>query len=1018
MKSMMKKTTVREIKNSLGRYLAILAIVALGVGFFAGLKVSRSAMVETGNEYWNSNYFYDFQLLSSIGFEQEDVEHIEDLLIKDGESIGMNVEAGISFDFLYLDESGSESAMKAYDIPVNINQVVLVEGRMPNAPNECLMDSNAVGTGIGDIIRFSENNEEETIENFIYEEYTVVGRIQSPRYVNIERGSTALGGGSISGFIFFPREGLHSEYYTEIMISYHHNYKIYSEQYDLFIEEREKLLEDTTETVVLARYDNLIAEANKELADAEVELADKKGEAEDELAEAKADLEDGKLEIEDGKLEIEEGLQEVKEGKVELVNNLANLTSGQQEIEDGKAQIVAALDTIKIQKMQLIEALPYQPDIADQITMIEIQETQLLSQLEALKLQEIEIVNGLAEIELAEEKLAKIDIELVEAEEELVEAQETLEEGIQEYDAAALEFNDEIANANEEIADVKVELAEQEQPDSYVLDRNANIGYVSFENDTNIIEAIAGVFPIFFFMVATLVCITTMNRMVEDQRTQIGILKALGYSKVAIMSKYLFYSGSASLIGCIGGFLIGSYLFPYIIWEVYGIMYGFKQDIIFVFDTPLALISLIVALVCTLGSTYFSCRAELNSVSAELIRPKAPKNGKRIFLEKFGLIWKPLPFLHKVAIRNVFRYKRRFIMMVLGISGCSALLVTGYGIKDSIQDVINQQYDEIQMYDMSIVFDEELTPQEKENFEASVAETVEGTFYVREEGVDIEGNDVAHAVTMIIPENTQELTDFLDLHTNKKTAVPFPEKGEVLITEKMSQKLGVIVGETISIVDADREEMKVNVSGIVENYVSNYIYLLPETYIELMGEDVDFETAYLLINEGLDYHQVSAQLLNLENVSRVTSNDSMRERFTTMLDSLDYIVLLVIVCAAALAFIVLYNLTNINITERIREIATIKVLGFYPSETASYVFRENIVLTAIGSLVGLVMGYFLHQFVMYNIDITAMTFDVRIFPKSYFYSFLLTFGFGILVNCFMLIKLNRINMAESLKSIE
>ena len=540
---------------------------------------------------------------------------------------------------------------------------------------------------------------------------------------------------------------------------------------------------------------------------------------------------------------------------------------------------------------------------------------------------------------------------------------------------------------------------------------------VIIDDEPIIVEGISNVFPIFFFLVAALVCITTMTRMVEEQRTQIGILKALGYSEGTIMGKYLFYSGSAAVLGCGIGFLLGSYIFPVVIWSAYRIMYRLG-DIRIILDWKLGLISLIVSILCSMGTTIATCRYELTSVAAELMRPKAPKSGKRIILERIPFLWNRMKFLRKVSARNIFRYKQRFYMMVFGIGGCTALLLTGFGIKDSIKSITYNQFDEIQINDMSVVFNDPWYEMDNSDFEEIMAENAERYTLVFEESTDLTKGDKSKSLTLVIPEKAEDISSFLNLHTTRDVPIAFPGKGEVVLTEKLADKCGAGIGDMVTLQDDDMNTLELKVSGISENYVYNYAYISPETWTEQIGSAPEYKSAYINVKEEKDVHSVSAAVMNCDGVASVTVNDDMKVRFSSMMKSLDYVVLLIIGCAGSLAFIVLYNLTNINITERLREIATIKVLGFYRRETASYVFRENLVLTGIGAGVGLIMGRYLHQFVMYNIDIDMIAFDVHIAPLSVLYSIVLTFVFAGIVDWAMNKKLDGINMAESMKSVE
>lgn len=976
MKSMMKKTTIREIKHSFGRYLAIFAIVALGVGLFSGLKVTKEAMVYSVDQYLKETEFYDLRLLSTLGFEAEDVEAFAE------EENVKAVEGAISVDVLYINQDGNEATVKVHSITNDVNKLVLKSGRMPENAAECVVDSNLyTEADIGTTITFSDNNLEDTKDLFHQMEYTIVGIVQSPYYMNFERGNTSIGNGKIAGFLYLQEAAFDCEYYTEIFVRLNQDFQIYSKESDDFMDQAEDTWEPICEERVYKRYEEILGDANAELEDAKKELSDKKEDGEKELADALKEIQDGEQEISDGE-------EEISKNQRNIDSKRSQLNSQEKELEEQKEAIALQIQQIGVETPQLAAANQ--------------QIEEALSQIAAGKAQ----LNG-AQNTLDEKR------------EELEKAREELAEGKADYEDAQAEFDEKIAEAEEKIKDAEEELSKIEEPDYYVLTRDANIGYVCFESDSSIVEGIANVFPMFFFLVAALVCITTMNRMVEEQRTQIGVLKALGYGEGAIMEKYMFYSGSGAISGCILGFFAGTYLFPLVIWTSYNIMYN-ACEISYVFDGRILVISLVVSLLCSIGTTWLSCRYELFSVAAELMRPKAPRAGKRILLERIPFLWSGLKFLHKVSIRNLFRYKKRFFMMVVGISGCTALLVTGFGIKDSIADVAIQQFEEIQIFQMSASLKDEMENETEEDDSLNkVLETwSKGYCQIHESSMDMVGADKIKAVNLVIAKEEEQLGEYVSLHSTKNEAVPYPKKDEIIISNNLADLFQLKVGDSITLRDDEYKEIKVKVSGIFENYVYNYVYINKETYKEYYGSEPEYKTLYINVKEGKDTHKAAAVLMDHEQVSAVTINGDIMERFSTMMESLNYIVLLVIVCAGLLAFIVLYNLTNINITERIREIATVKVLGFYRNETASYVFRENIVLTAIGALLGLGLGKLLHAFVMSQIQIDMVSFDVHVKPVSYGYSLLFTFGFTFIVNLFMSYKLEKINMAESLKSVD
>lgn len=838
MKSAMKKTSLREIRHSLGRYLAIFFIVALGVIMFAGLRVCREDMVATADKYFKQTSFYDYRALSTLGFDMGDAEQLV------GENGVLYAQGGISQAVIELLADGRECVVATYSLLDNINRPELIEGRMPENDRECVVDSKHYGSEyIGREFVVSDSNTDDVKDAFTYNTYTIVGIVQSPLYLNFERGTAPVGNGNVTSFAYFMRGAYTAEYDNEIYVRMDSGYEAYSDEYNSYIDEHTDALKDAVQSIADKRYERLYSEAYDKIKDAG--------------------------------------------------NNAGS---------------------------------------------------ELLSSEGGL--------NGLKE------------------------------------------------------------------PVVYVLGRDSNVGYASFDNDSNIVNQVAAVFPIFFFAVAALVCMTTMTRMVEDERTQIGVLKALGYSDGAVMAKYMFYSGSAAVGGAVFGYVVGNLLFPKVIWIGYNMLYDFA-GLTYVWDIKIGVISIVAAVLCSMGATYFSCAAQFHSSPATLIRPKAPKSGKRILLERAGFIWRRLGFLRKVSIRNVFRYKKRFIMMIMGIGGCSALVVTALGLRDSFSDIVSAQFREIAVYDMSVTLGNPADAAEREALGETFDEYFDSYAFLNSSTMDIESAGAKKSANVIIAENADELSEqyhFLSLKGGDR--LQYPSEGEIVLTKRLAKNLGVKKGDTLTLTDDNLNTMTVTVSAVCKNYVFNYAFIAKETYIEAEGGEPEYRTVYASIKDGLDAHQTVAGLLLMDEVSSAYANADTEEQFNSMISSINYVVIMVIVLAAALAFVVLYNLTNINITERIREIATIKVLGFYSWETASYVFRENFILTGIGAVLGLGLGKLLHVFIMNCINVEAVSFDSRITWVSYVLSVVLTFIFAVIVNLFMLLKLNKINMAESLKSVE
>ncbi len=1000
MKSMMKKTTLREIRESLGRYLAIMAIVALGVGLFAGLKITKTVMVGSADAFWQAQQLYDYRLVSTLGFEEEDVQALAQ------KADVRAVQGAMEADVLYTDEQGNDKVLKAHSILENINMLETVAGRLPESDTECVVDDHLYGEEvIGSKIVLSGDNDQDDLDSFRYTEYTIVGTVRSPLYVQFERGTTSLGNGSVSGFVYLLPEGFATDYYTDIYVKFEEDAQVYSDEYDAYMDEREAQWETYCEEQGERRYQSIMTEAEEELADAEQELADEKAEAKVELADAKQELADAGTEITDGEKKLEDGERELADNKEVIAQKERELADARAALEAQEAELASQEEALAGMMQGQAAGMQYQmpADMARQ-------------QLEAGKAQ---IEEGEAELRKARGQIRDAGEEIEESRQELADARQEVEDGWQEYNDAKAEFDEKIADAEQKLADARAEIADIEKPDTYVLGRETNTGYVCFESDSSIVEGIANVFPVFFFLVAALVCMTTMNRMVEEQRTQIGVLKALGYGEARIMGKYLFYSGSAAFTGCVAGYLAGIRLFPLVIWQAYGVMYRFG-GIVYAFDWATAVLCLAVSLLCSMGTTWASCRHELREVAAELMRPKSPKAGKRIFLEWIPFIWSRMKFLHKVSVRNIIRYKRRFLMMVIGISGCTALLLTGFAIRDSVTTVADRQFEEIQTYAVGVTLKDGVTKEDLsllEELDQIVADNGGDYGLAVETSMDLETADGIKSVKLIAAAEPESFGAYFDLHTPAGEPIAYPQAGEVVICNKLSERYRIRAGDTITLFNEDREELQAVVSGVCENYIYNYVYVNEETYRKATGE-TGYQSVYVNLPAEADVYGVGASLMKAEHVTAVAVNRDMLLRVSRMMTSMNYIVFVIIACAGALAFIVLYNLNNINITERIREIATIKVLGFYKKETATYVFRENTVLTGIGCAVGLVLGRLLHIYVMHEVDIDMMSFDVHVEPVSYLLSILLTFVFTWLINRIMSGKLDKINMAESLKSVD
>ena len=604
---------------------------------------------------------------------------------------------------------------------------------------------------------------------------------------------------------------------------------------------------------------------------------------------------------------------------------------------------------------------------------------------------------------------------ITQMEEEVKTARET-------YNAQKLESDNALNDAY-----AKIELAQKsinalDGAQWYTLDRDTVQNYVEFISDAEKIGALGTVFPIIFFIVAALISLTTMTRMVEEQRVQIGTLKALGYSKVSVASKYILYALSSSLIGSIIGVIVGSQLLPKVIMGAYKILYSDLLITVTPINATNSIIATLVAILCTTGATMLACYKELNEQAAQLMRPVAPKHGKVIFLERISFIWKHLSFSRKSTIRNIVRYKKRFFMTLFGIAGCMGLLMVGFGLRDSISSIVDNQYQNIWVYDATMEISNKISAVDRNIFDMQIMsdEYVDDTLATQVKSVDVTNGNTEKSVYIFVPEATDKLDEFVILKNRNSGEHYSLNDDGVVITEKLAKQLNVGVGGKISVKDENAIVGEVTVSAIVENYIYNYMYMTQSQYENLYGKAPEFNTLYVTLHDNSQntINSIASKFTSSEKVTSITFVSELQEKVENMMRSLDYVVFVLIIAAGLLAIIVLYNLVNINITERKRELATIKLLGFYDLELAQYVYRENIILTVLGTALGVVFGIFLHKFVIETTEIDMIMFGRQISLMSYFLSIVLTLLFAFAVNFWMYFRLKKIDMVESLKSVE
>ena len=676
------------------------------------------------------------------------------------------------------------------------------------------------------------------------------------------------------------------------------------------------------------------------------------------------------------------------------------LLSVGRQITDGKSQIAAARSQLDSTKSQITDG---KAQILSAWALLNEKEDTLNASKAQLASGEQELADGRSEYEQA----AK------EAEEQITDGQAKITDG-----------EKQLTDAKQQIADAKAEIKKIENPKWYVQTReDALTEYQGYGDNADRMRSIGKVFPVLFFLVAALISLTTMTRMVEEQRVQIGTMKALGYGKAAIAGKYIGYALIATLGGSIFGVLIGEKILPFIIIYAYMILYKHLPAILVPYHMSYAFQASVIAVACTLIATIASCYKELAAEPAELMRPAAPKQGKRILLERIGIIWKHLNFTWKSTVRNLIRYKKRFFMTIFGIGGCMALMVVGFGLKDCIYEIVSLQYEKVQFYDAATYLSDDISEENRQQIQeyldqnADVKETIE----VHMQKTDVKSASGKKTLYLMVPSDDEKIEDFLSFHSRtNKDEVYSLKTDEVILTEKMASLLNVKVGDQLTIEDEDHGDQTVTIGAICENYMSHYLYLSPEKYEELYGKPAEYNTIIYSVKDGKDdqIEKIGIKLLAMDGVLNVSYTSSIEGRLDDMLRSLNLVIVVLIVSAGMLAFVVLYNLNNINITERQRELATLKVLGFYDGEVASYVYRENILLTIIGSVVGMVLGNFLHRYIILTVEVEEAMFGRQIHWQSYLYSFLFTVAFSLFVNWVMFYKLKKIDMVESLKSVE
>lgn len=1109
MRSALNKDFIRDILKSKGRFLSIVAIVALGVAFFTGVKSSPIVMKTSSDKYYDKYNLMDIRLISTLGLTDKDVDDIKNIEGVEG------VYPTYSIDVISIYNS-TEKVLKVHGLDLNklndkknyINQLKLIKGRLPQKSGECVLEIpkiKALNYPIGSEISLSSGKDDKLSKSLSKSKYKVVGYVETPYYLSQEKGNSSIGGGVIEGAIMIPESDFKMDTYTEMFLTVKSAKELdtYGDEYSNLVKTVTDKIENMKNKLTTRRYNEVVkkaedkiqkqedklSKAKKDFDKGKKEYEENKLKSENEIKEAENKILDASEQIEDGKAQLKNekkrAFEQIEEGKVKLASAETDLKNGQKKYQTALKKFNSNKKTaeseIKKAESDLEELSNQIDDLKNGNKLIEKQlQNEQLSEVERSELEnklnenlyilsvmqqkykdgtdklesskselllgekklketkatleasEKKIANEKTKLKssekLAEEKFKKAEEELYQRENQIEEAKLELKENkaklkteLNKAKKELQEAEEKIADGEEKIKDAKKQIKKIEKPTLYILDRDSHQSFVEYEGCANSIDALAKIFPVFFFAVAALVCLTTMTRMVDEQRINIGTLKGLGYKTSQISKKYILYALIACLTGSILGLAIGFSVFPTVIFFAYGMMYSI-ENIVYVFSIPIAIGITSLALIIIILSAYMACSKELKETPAILMRPKAPKGGKRILLERVPFIWNRFSFISKVTVRNIFRYKKRFLMTVLGIAGCTALILTGFGIKDSIEMILTGQYGTLFKYDMSLVIQSDMT--DKQIYElrknlSDIDEINKYEFFSYENG-DIKVNNTTKEITIVVPENLKKMDKFIHLQDRKtQNPIELNNKG-IVLTEKIARDLGVKAGDEIELINSDDKKAKIKVSHITENYISHYAYISPENYIKLFEKDLDFNRVIgILNNPSVKIEdKLSKKLFDIETIDGITFNTASKETFHNTIKNLNYVVLIMIISAGALAFVVLYNLTNVNISERIREIATIKVLGFYDKEVSAYIYRENIILTIIGTVVGLGLGTILHKFIMVTVEIQSMMFGRVIDISSYFIAAVLTIVLSLFVNLAMFYKLRNVKMVESLKSVD
>ena len=1041
------KDVFREIKNSVGRFVSLFLIVFIGVAFYAGIRSCHPDMQVSADTFYDQTNLADIRVMSALGITEDDVRALSK--VKGVEK----VIGTYGYDFLCKldDQQYVVHVMAQTD---GINDIVLKSGKMPQKENECLIDDYYMRMRdyrIGSEIELFSGNDTDPLEVIAENKFVITGSFVSSAYLSMSMGNSAIGSGRVEGLMIVKPEVFLLDVYTEadILVDGAKDLQCYSDAYTDLIKEETDQIKEIAPVQEKIRYDSVISEANEKLDEAKKEYEDGKKKLDD----AKKEYADGKQKLEDAKAQVNSGTAQIESGWAQVNTGQAALDDAKKQYEEAKqefliqkavaeAEISFHLQELEYVKNYVEEHFPIDSEAIEEIKQFIYEMTGEYVGLDGLN----EIINGLkaevdakiadgqrqldeawAQITAKEAELENAKSQLYQAEADVASAKKEIEDGEKKLKDAEKEIADgeaKLKEAEEELDEAEQQISKIERSEWYVLNRNYLTEYSSYKSDAERIGNIGKVFPVIFFIVAALVCLTTMTRMVDEERTTIGTLKALGYGKASIMRKYLLYAFLATALGSVGGALVGSKVLPYVILHVYKLLYPNIEVLVYPYSLEHCLVAGGAALVCIMAATLFACTKSLMEVPASLMRPVSPKQARKLLLERIPSLWRKIRFTWKNALRNFVRYKKRLFMTLFGICGSTALLLVGFGLKDAINTILYAQYGDICLYDEVISIDQDATERNRKELDDVLQSDLrfDSHLYIYQTSIDCESENSEEVLScfIFVPEDPSKMDQNIILK-DRKTKEQFSlNDTKVIITEKMANVLNVKEGDELTISVGQKDPKKVTIGKIAENYIYHYIYMTPVLYEKLYGSMPEYNAVTVVNREGteIDPDELGNEYLTYDAVGGVASISTMKDKFADMLKSLDSITWVLIICAGALTFVVLYNLNNINISERRRELATLKVLGFYDIELSQYIYRENVLITIIGIALGILGGYFLNRFVVTTVEVDIVMFGRQIFAMSFVKSILIAIAFTVIVNLIVHFKLKKIDMATSLKSVE